>query len=280
MHEVWRVAEVVIVASVSVMKARIIHTKFYASERVLGLSQQARWLFMYYLTCDGIGLTGAFKWSTSKTIFETGLDAKGLVKAKNELQSSKLAYFHQDWVIIPGTDEKNNFNSGSKTSSGYQKELGLLPQTLKDLLLSDTEENTPMIGVSEYAADADTPRIQNTENRNKKLRDESVREGSQQGSVLVEAFNKFTGKSLKSSLVFENNLEYWLKIYTVEEIVQALEVSVADPYWREIITPEILLRKKDKNGADVDRVGQFLAKASKTQIKPKDNILEIVKGGV
>lgn len=116
------------------MKARIIHTKFYESERVLQLSQQARWLFMYYLTCSGIGLTGAFKWGDSKTLFETGLDSKALTKAKNELQASKLVLFHEGWVVVPETDGKTGYNKGDRTSKAYEAELSELPQEVCSIL--------------------------------------------------------------------------------------------------------------------------------------------------
>ncbi len=116
------------------MKARIVHSKFYESERVLNLSLHARWLFMYYLTCSGIGLTGAFKWGDSKTLFETGLDTKGLAKAKDELQSSKLVLFYDGWVIVPQTEEKTGYSQGGRTSKAYEEELSHLPDRVSSLL--------------------------------------------------------------------------------------------------------------------------------------------------
>lgn len=187
------------------MKARIIHTKFYESERVLQLSASSRWLFMYYLTCTGIGLTGAFKWSDSKTIFETGLSGKDLEKAKLELLQARLVYFSENWVVIPDTNEKNNYTTGSKTAVGYESEMKTLPENVKKLLVERPEENTPIIGVSDVSATVDTPRIQNTEIRNQK-KDESVREGDE----LNDQFCEETALELKipPSLVRRTCLSY------------------------------------------------------------------------
>lgn len=145
------------------MKARIIHTKFYESERVLSLSQQSRWLFMYYLTCSGIGLTGAFKWGDSKTLFETGLDSKGLAKAKEELQASKLVLFYEGWVIVPDTDEKTGYNKGDRTSKAYESEFRELPDTVSSIL---ENPNTLYENDDRVSGFTDTPINHKSEIRN------------------------------------------------------------------------------------------------------------------
>lgn len=117
------------------MRARIIHTKFYESERVLSLSTLSRWLYMYYLTCSGIGLTGAFKWSDSKTMFETAIKPKDLQQCKNELTASNLVFYHDSWVVIPDTSEKTGYNNGDNlTSKAFTKEFESLPDEIKQLL--------------------------------------------------------------------------------------------------------------------------------------------------
>lgn len=143
------------------MKARIIYTHFYQSERVLSTTSDARWLFMYFLTCPYIGLTGAFKLGKSKIAFETALSQPELTSALAELDSLGLVKQIDDWIIIPDTHEKNRFDIGAKTSVAFQKELNQLPKKIKDCLI-----NLSAYPIDTLSADADTPRNKKPENRN------------------------------------------------------------------------------------------------------------------
>lgn len=170
------------------MKARIIHTKFYESERVLMLSTLSRWLYMYYLTCSGIGLTGAFKWSDTKTVFETGIKIKDLQQCKYELTSSNLVFYHDGWVIIPGTSEKTGYNNGDNlTSKAFNKEIDSLPEEIRQLL------DTPSRGMQGGCIPQEI--------RNKKseiLKGIVKGESSTGGAVaehLISVFNQATGKN-------------------------------------------------------------------------------------
>lgn len=90
---------------------------------------------MYYITNEGIGLTGAYKWSDSKTLFETGLTSQQLVKSKQDLQEANLVYFLNNWVVIPETNEKTNFDKGKMTSVAYKREFDLLPDEIREMLI-------------------------------------------------------------------------------------------------------------------------------------------------
>lgn len=160
-----------------IMKARIIHTSFYDSERVLSLSSQSRWLFMYYLTCKGIGLTGAFKWSNIKTQFETGLTTKQIQDAKNELSTCGLVYFYEEWVIVPQTEDKTGYNKGEKTSIAYSKEFDSLPDEIQNTLLGEYPIDTLSNNDDRVSAFYDTPINHKSETINQKSKGESAERG-------------------------------------------------------------------------------------------------------
>lgn len=141
------------------MKNRTVSTSFYNSDRILSISSDARWLFMYFITCQHIGLTGAFKLSRTKILFETGLTPKELESSCMELEEKKLAFLRDGWIVIPDTQEKTNYNKSPITQKAYEKELSSLPEEIKKLLAGiDTRS-------SEYAAGM--PRLEII-NRNKK----------------------------------------------------------------------------------------------------------------
>lgn len=117
-------------------------------------------------------MTGAFKGSDSKTMFETGFDSKALSKAKDDLQSSKLVYFVQGWIIVPDADEKTQYSKGEKTQVAYKKEFELLPELIQEIIenkeildtLSDDDDR-----VSEVGATSDIHRNHKTEIINSSL---------------------------------------------------------------------------------------------------------------
>lgn len=76
---------------------------------------------------------------------------------------------------------------------------------------------------------------------------------------IIHRYNEVWGKSLKdvSAEVLHTNLKHWLTRYTEQQILDALANSAKDSFWGNKMTPEILLRRKNPRGEDVDRIGQF-----------------------
>lgn len=52
--------------------------------------------------------------------------------------------------------------------------------------------------------------------------------------------------------------EHWLEQYSIDEIKQAITNSRHDPWWKDKLTPTILLRKMNPNKEPVDYIGSFL----------------------
>ncbi|MFM1793915.1 MAG: hypothetical protein RL642_300, partial [Bacteroidota bacterium] len=200
----------------------IIHTNFYSSDRVLELSKNARWLFMYYLTCSGIGLSGAFKWSDSKTLFETALNKVDLQKSKEELEKYGLATFLDSWVIIPGTNEKTGFDKGGKTSKAYEAELDTLPPEVREKL------SYPMHRVSDFTI---PPEIRNKKSEILKgiVKGESST-GRAAAERLISVFNQATGKNYSPTDKRCKLIADRLKSFPSEQLVKAAENIALSPF--------------------------------------------------
>lgn len=77
--------------------------------------------------------------------------------------------------------------------------------------------------------------------------------------ALLEKYNTVYGRSLKSPAGFRDNLAYWMaQGYSLEDVFSAVENSHKDEFWRDKMTPDVLLRQKTPQGEAVDRVGQFM----------------------
>lgn len=86
-------------------------------------------------------------------------------------------------------------------------------------------------------------------------------------SDLLSNFNRIFHKELKSTVSWEKNLAEWLNVYSVSDMVRALEVAKKDQFYADKMTPEMLLRKKNPRGEDCDRIGELLSKEKKPKIR-------------
>lgn len=74
---------------------------------------------------------------------------------------------------------------------------------------------------------------------------------------VLEIYNRLYERELTSTRGFENNLTYWLEEYSLEDIEAAFEGGLKDNYWRNILTPVILFRRKNQHGEEVDWIADL-----------------------
>ena len=75
---------------------------------------------------------------------------------------------------------------------------------------------------------------------------------------LITKYNFLYGKNLISFQSITKNLEFWLgEGYRLEDMYKALEMARFHPFYKSKITPEMLLRRKNTRGEDVDRIGEL-----------------------
>jgi hypothetical protein len=113
------------------MKTRIVWTKIWDDEWFDNLSQEARWLFIYLLTNQDIGLSGCFYITDKKISFHTHISIKKLIKAKKELEPKVL--FKDSWIYITNAQGYNGF-TGIKIETAVEREIELIPQNIKNTL--------------------------------------------------------------------------------------------------------------------------------------------------
>lgn len=113
------------------MKTRIIHTKIWQDDWFYNLSSGAQRLFLYCITNEHIGLSGAYESSERVICFDLKLTAEEFNTLKAEIASKVI--FTNGWVVIP-TAYKYNPYSGAKNFVAYTKEFEQLPVEIKELL--------------------------------------------------------------------------------------------------------------------------------------------------
>lgn len=116
------------------MKHRMINTSFHLDDKIEILPMHAKWLFMYFLTCSYIGMTGAFSVSDRRIMFETSLTEDELIKAKDELQKAGFVDFRGSFIIVKNANKHNSYRVSAKTSKAYEAELKGLPKEIQSLI--------------------------------------------------------------------------------------------------------------------------------------------------
>jgi hypothetical protein len=80
---------------------------------------------------------------------------------------------------------------------------------------------------------------------------------------LLQNYNRIFRKEQKSTVSWEKNLAEWLNVYSVMDMIRALEIAKKDSFYSDKMTVEMLLRKKNPRGEDCDRIAELLAKEKK-----------------
>ena len=111
------------------MKTRIIHTKVWIDSWFSELNSIEKLLFIFFITNERIGLTGAYECSDRLTSFYTGISSDEIKKAKEKLIPF---IFIDNWVIIKKAHQYSNYTSNDKLKMAYNKEFQLLPDNVKE----------------------------------------------------------------------------------------------------------------------------------------------------
>ncbi len=118
------------------MQTRIIKTKFWEDDAVLGLSAEARSFYLYLLTNSRINFTGVYELPDSIKAFQTGFSLEKIQQLKDELRGAARAGFLRSWVIIPNACKNNNYLNTPSNYNAYKKELETIPEDVMNFIKS------------------------------------------------------------------------------------------------------------------------------------------------
>lgn len=233
------------------MKSRAIQTRFWDDEIITELSQYAKYLYIYLLTCQYINVSGAFQLADKKIIFETGLTEKQFLEAKKELISVNKVKFQGGWIFVINAQKNNNYIKIPSNQKTFKDEWNKIPEKIKTYFQSD--KSLPVLDQSL------TSNGLNINNKQYNINTNNIINISKE---LLEFYNKEFNKNLRT-VTFEKNLEHWLKVFTIKEIKEALINAKQNDFWSDKITPEKLLRTKSTKGENVCYIQDLLSNKKK-----------------
>jgi len=241
------------------MKTRIFRTEFWQDSKVLRLSTEAKLLFVYLITSPHIKMTNYVELPDEIIMLETSLTPTRLASSKEELEKSGRVFFANDWVYIPNAEKHNKYRNSDKNIVTYENELNSVPKDILSFFESKVDSSIHSSIDSTMHSSRHSNHKSRIINNKSKTKNQKPKDG-EIAMKYLETFNETHGKSYTSLKAITPNLTYWLETYTLDQILEAVR-RTAHGWWADNPSPELLLRRKNRNGEPVDYIGQLLNNA-------------------
>lgn len=186
-------------------------------------------------------------------MFDLGINEGQLLKSKEELTKSGLYGFFNEWVQVRNDFSYCDYHGRDRVEESRQKEESKIPSDVTDYFKGLTRGYQPVV---------------NNPLNHKPINTKQGGVGGklyggkwtlgQVGDLVVKAFNTHLGTSFKASGGILPNLDYWLTVYSPQEIEQAIKNIKLDPFWKDKMTPTVLFRRKNPQGEPVDNIGLLI----------------------
>jgi hypothetical protein len=108
----------------------------------------------------------------------------------------------------------------------------------------------------ENKSPSNTKSVKNEEN-DKSVKEEKIY-SQETAKEILKHYNEVNKTSYTSISSFQDNLNYWLKTYSIEDIRKAISVIPNHSFWKDKMKLSTLFRKKNPNREDVDYIGDLL----------------------
>lgn len=230
---------------------KLFDTRFWDDTNVLKMSVDARLLFIYFITNPRVGICDVFELADEMMLLQTGLTEGRLSAAKAELEERNRARFHEGWVYLTQWKKHNDYEKSEQTRKGYERQLALVPSSVLSHFLSPSETPTrPPTGSLQTPYGGS--KSKSNSNRDSKSNILNI------CRAYLDFWNEAWGTKYSAADPLKDNLEYWLGIYTSEQIRDAVMKAKTDPFWKDKIRPATLLRRKNRANESVDYIGDLL----------------------
>ena len=245
------------------MKTRIIYTKIWEDSYIEKLTPSEKLLFIYLLTNPKVNIIATYEIRTSQIALDTGLTKSTIEQVLDKFNQDKKFLRINQFIHIVNADKFQTY-SGKKNEVAKEKEWLLLPSSMKADIhrILNTPIDTPI----------DTPSI-GSRNQKSEIRSQKLEKRNQKELDLLEIqryYNDIFLKKLTSLRGFEKNYAYWVEFYSKEDMMKAISNARKDSFWKDKMTLTILFRRKNKNGEDVDYIGDLSSRQGVSELGAGD----------
>jgi hypothetical protein len=224
-------------------KQRYINTKFWSDTYVVELNPLDRYLFLYLLTNEHTNIAGIYELPLIRMAQESGIDKEMLPKMLKRL-SDKVKHI-DGWVIIKNFQKHQQ--DSEKIKIGIENKMNEIPTKITDFYKKWLEENN-MVFIPYDRVSIESELLEPKLKPKPKLNSNPNPYGAKQsfaGEIinkiisLFKEINPSIGKYYKN-ISQRNAVERMLEQFgreKLEEMIKALPIINARPYWPKSTTP-------------------------------------------
>jgi len=251
------------------MKTRITYPQLWLDTDFSECSVDAQLLCMFLITNPYLGLSRYSRISDRQITFHTNISGKRLEKAKQELQSMKWFFFEGEWIYHNHSIAYVDYEGRDRVIESKNDEISKVPEKIKEVFNGLITGFKPVLNhkpktlnqkqetKGECEGKPDEATLTSSKSSSK-VASESDEAATDPALKVLEQYNKTFGKGVKSARAIRANLGYWLEEYSLEQILEAIRKAPKHHFFRDKLTPQLLLRRKNQRGEDVDYISDLL----------------------
>ena len=136
----------------------------------------------------------------------------------------------------------------------------LISETTQELTQGNTQGFTQ--GNTQGKPDYNSKGNSNSKDKEIKEKSQSLKKNNKlikECEKWLDDFNKICNTNFKTLNILVKNYTQWRKVYTYEEMSMAIQLAHVDEWFKNKLTPQLLLRTRNKNG-ECDYIGELLNK--------------------
>jgi hypothetical protein len=251
------------------MKTRITYPQLWLDTDFSECSVDAQLLCMFLITNPYLGLSRYSRISDRQITFHTSISGKRLEKAKQELQSMKWFFFEGEWIYHNHSIAYVDYEGRDRVMESKNEEIDKVPEEIKEVFKGLITGLKPVLnhksktinqkqeteGECEGKPDEATPKSSKSSSKTASASDEATADSALK---VLEKWNEVFETNFKSPRSIRSNLGYWLEVYELDQILEAIERIQYHKFWRDKMNPTTFLRRKNPRGEDVDYIGTML----------------------
>jgi len=238
------------------METRILHTSLWVDEYFTNLDVKEKLLFIYFISNERVNIINFYQLPTNRIKADTGIDSSFIDKTKAKFHKDKKIFFKDNYVFLVHGYKYQNYG-GPQNEKKKEK---LISQLSKDVLAWYNN-------IIDTGIDTSIDSSIDTNDKSIIINHKSIIHIDETKNNIINDLIIFYNQAMKSKFktLSSNNLDYWLKIYTVDDIKKAIQFIPTNDFWKDKMDLTVLLRRRNPKGEDVDYIGQLLNTRKPTQ---------------
>lgn len=230
------------------METRILGTGIWTDPKFRELDDKEARITLFLLSNDRIPTLPCYQIGLDEVAFYCGTTVQKVTETIPKLTYFGI-YYKFGYFILSDKFTRARY-TGGKTEGSRKRLWESYPEQIREFV--DIE------GCIDQRLGNDCPTVGSINHKSEIINHKSEIKNTELAEKVLKWFNKAMDTNFKSYYGFKDNLDFWSKVYSEEDIKKALLVLRSGAWWAKDPTPTLLFRRKSPKGEPVDYIGELL----------------------